>query len=55
MASERPARQRCQHCGQTDSVMVTPFRWSGYNHLTWRCVACRQVWATPERRRLTGE
>jgi hypothetical protein len=43
-------RETCPGCGHAGEVTVSPFHWDGRLHLSWRCVRCRQVWVTAERR-----
>lgn len=42
--------EKCYKCGLTGHVVVSRFRWAGESHLHWRCVNCRHVWITPDRR-----
>jgi hypothetical protein len=42
----------CPGCGcDKGCVRVTPFQWSGEQHLNWYCPCCRHVWVHPERRK----
>jgi|RhiMetdeSRZDD1v2_1073273.scaffolds.fasta_scaffold07994_4 hypothetical protein len=48
---DMPVAGTCPNCGNVGTVTVSPFRWSGADHLHWHCSSCRHVWITHERRK----